>query len=312
MIIVTGGAGFIGSNLIHGLNSSLSLDDILVVDNLERGDKHRNLNRLRFADYMDKAELLGALPSLGAVEAVFHQGACSSTTESDGRYMMENNYQYSKALLHFCMEKRIPFIYASSAAVYGDGSAGFGEQPQAEYPLNVYGYSKFAFDNYVRRHRGQVQSPVIGLRYFNVYGPQEVHKGRMASVAYHLHQQLSRGEPMRLFEGSEDFKRDFVFVGDVVHVNLHFLEHGGQGIFNCGSGEARSFMDIARALQVRAGRGTIEAIPFPADLKGKYQRFTQADLHRLREAGCTVSFRSLEEGIDAYAALLDSHSGYLA
>lgn len=310
MIIVTGGAGFIGSNVIRGLNESSAERDILVVDNLENGAKHRNLNRLAFADYMDKRDLLDALPKLGSVQAVFHQGACSSTTESDGRYMMENNYAYSKALLHFCLERGIPFIYASSAAVYGDGQAGFTETPECEYPLNVYGFSKLAFDNYVRRNALDAKSPVVGLRYFNVYGPQEAHKGRMASVAYHLFQQQSRGEAMRLFEGSEGFKRDFVHVSDVVAVNLHFLQRGGSGIYNCGTGEARSFTDIAHALRAHTGKGELKSVPFPADLEGKYQRFTEASLAALRGTGCRVEFRSLEVGVSEYAGMLERSGGF--
>ena len=204
MIIVTGGAGFIGSNLVKGLNQT-GEEKILIVDHLSNASKHLNLNRLRYSDYLDKELLLEKLPSLPEPKVIFHQGACSDTTESDGRYMMDNNYEYSKTLLHYAMDRKIPFLYASSASVYGNGTNGFSEIPESEYPLNVYGFSKFSFDNYVRRFLPEAQSQILGLRYFNVYGPQETHKGRMASVAFHLFHQLRNGGSMNLFEGSEEF-----------------------------------------------------------------------------------------------------------
>lgn len=309
MIIVTGGAGFIGSNLVLALNR-LGRQDILVVDNLHKAIKHRNLNCARFLDYVPKEELLGMLPSLDRVEAIFHQGACSDTTESDGRYMMQNNYQFSKQLLHFAEQRGAKLIYASSAAVYGDAENGFREQPACEYPLNVYGFSKLAFDNYVRARVAHSPIQAVGLRYFNVYGPQERHKGRMASVAMHLFDQLVAGQKMRLFEGSADFKRDFLHVDDAVAVNLYFLHNPQRGIFNCGSGTAQSFEDIARNLRELHGSGEIEHIPFPADLAGKYQRFTQADLSQLRAAGCAHSFLSLQEGLTDYYRALRGAGGY--
>lgn len=309
MIIVTGGAGFIGSNLVRQLNLR-GVDDILVVDDLSEASKHLNLNALRLSDYLDKDDLLPRLASLGTIDAIFHQGACTSTTESDGRYMMRNNFEFSKQLFHFSLARTIPFFYASSAAVYGDGSNGFSEQPRCEDPLNVYGFSKLAFDNYVRRRMSGVASPVVGLRYFNVYGPQENHKGRMASVALHLHRQLEAGESMQLFAGSDEFRRDFVHVDDVVAVNLHFLDHGGRGIFNCGTGVARSFSAIARILASIRGDGEVRFIPFPDDLRGKYQRHTVADLTRLREAGCDHQFLSLEDGVARYVAVLQQTGGY--
>jgi len=310
MIIVTGGAGFIGSNLIAGLNRA-GHRDILVVDNLTNAAKHLNLNRLAFSDYLDKEDLFDALPGLDEVEAIFHQGACSSTTETDGRYMMRNNYEYSKKLLNYSLRKCVPFLYASSASVYGDGHDGFAEQPQCEYPLNVYAFSKFSFDNYVRRILPVAQSQVLGLRYFNVYGPQENHKGSMASVAFHLFQQARGGEAMRLFEGSEGFVRDFVFVDDAVDVNLHFLRTGGSGIFNCGTGHARSFLDVGEIMRERVGDAEIEFIPFPAHLEGKYQAYTQADLGALRAAGYERPFTSLEEGLARYHEVLASTGGFL-
>ncbi|MGB3585092.1 MAG: ADP-glyceromanno-heptose 6-epimerase [Tunicatimonas sp.] len=311
MIIVTGGAGFIGSNLIKGLNE-LGHEDILVIDNLANAQKHLNLNGLFIADFLDKKDFLAALPFLQNITAIFHQGACSSTTETDGEYMMRNNYQFSKALLHHCVDRQIPFYYASSASVYGNGDNGFAEERKSEYPLNVYAFSKFMFDQYVLRYlkANAVSSPVVGLRYFNVYGYQENHKGNMASVVFHFYNQLQEGGKMRLFEGSEDFRRDFIFVEDVVRVNLHFFQQAQSGVFNCGTGEARSFLNIAHIIQSLEDKETkIEFIPFPDHLKGKYQTFTQANLQALRDIGYTQPFTSLEEGVKRYYQRLQSHHG---
>jgi ADP-L-glycero-D-manno-heptose 6-epimerase len=310
MIIVTGGAGFIGSNLIAGLNR-LGHEDILVVDNLSTAAKHLNLNRLAFSDYLDKEDLLDALDSLVEVEAIFHQGACSSTTETDGRYMMRNNYRYSRRLLDFALDRSVPFLYASSASVYGSGADGFAERPACEYPLNVYAFSKFSFDNHVRRVLPTARSQVLGLRYFNVYGPQENHKGAMASVAFHLFGQLQRGEEMTLFEGSDGFLRDFVHVDDAVAVNLHFLGSGVSGIYNCGTGQARSFEDVGRAMQTLAGRGELRTVPFPEHLVGKYQAYTRADLTALRAAGYAQPMTSLEDGLERYHEVLAATGGFL-
>ena len=308
MIVVTGGAGFIGSNIVKGLNEA-GEEDILVVDNLSKAEKHLNLNSLSMADYIDKGEFLQKLNTFQNVSTIFHQGACSSTTEQDGRYMMSNNYEYSKTLLNHCLENSIDFLYASSASVYGNGKAGFVEKREAEYPLNVYGFSKFAFDNYVRRVLPQVKSQVLGLRYFNVYGPQENHKGRMASVAFHLFQQLQETGKMKLFEGSRSFRRDFIHVADTVKINLHFYESKTSGIFNAGTGKARSFEDIATTLKSLHGIGEIESIPFPEDLHGKYQEFTEAGLDKLRAAGYSKEFMSLEEGVQQYYEQLSATAG---
>ena len=308
MIVVTGGAGFIGSNIVKGLNEA-GEQDIIVVDNLSNAEKHLNLNSLSIADYIDKDEFLQKLNKFQNVSAIFHQGACSSTTEQDGKYMMSNNYEYSKTLLNYCLENSIDFLYASSASVYGNGKAGFVEKREAEYPLNVYGFSKFAFDNYVRRVLPQVKSQVLGLRYFNVYGPQENHKGRMASVAFHLFNQLQETGKMKLFEGSRSFRRDFIHVADTVKINLHFYESKTSGIFNAGTGKARSFEDIATTLQNLHGSGEIESIPFPEDLRGKYQEFTEAGLDKLRAAGYSSEFMSLEEGVQQYYEQLSATDG---
>ncbi len=308
MLVVTGGAGFIGSNIVRGLNDA-GEENILVVDNLSNAQKHLNLNRLSFADYMDKDVFLANLSRIPNVSAIFHQGACSSTTEQDGKYMMSNNYEYSKILLNHCLENKIDFLYASSAAVYGNGDNGFAEESKAEYPLNVYGFSKFAFDNYVRRVLPEAEIQILGLRYFNVYGPQENHKGCMASVAYHLFNQLQDSGKMRLFEGSEEFHRDFIHVADAVKINLHFYQAKSSGIFNAGTGKARSFTDIARTMQSMHGSGEIEDIPFPEDLLGKYQKFTEAGLDNLRAAGYSNDFMSLEEGVRQYYEQLSSSEG---
>ncbi|WP_075183292.1 ADP-glyceromanno-heptose 6-epimerase [Pantoea sp. 1.19] len=307
MIIVTGGAGFIGSNIIKALNQQ-GYRDILVVDNLKDGTKFANLTDLDIADYMDKEDFLVNIladEDFGDVEAVFHEGACSATTEWDGKYMMDNNFQYSKELLHYCLEHQIPFLYASSAATYGGRDANFIESREYEAPLNVYGYSKMLFDHYVRNILPDAQSPVCGFRYFNVYGPREGHKGSMASVAFHLNTQLNNGENPKLFEGSDQFKRDFVYVEDVAAVNLWFWQNRVSGIFNCGSGRAESFQAVADAALHYHQKGQVEYIPFPAKLKGRYQTFTQADLTNLRAAGYDKPFKTVAEGVADYMAWLN-------
>jgi ADP-L-glycero-D-manno-heptose 6-epimerase len=307
MIIVTGGAGFIGSNIVQALNDR-GRDDLMVVDDLTDGTKFINIADARLADYLDKREFLQRIQAgddFGGVEAVIHQGACSTTTEWDGRYMLENNYACSKELLHYCLARRIPFIYASSAATYGGGSV-FREEPQYERPLNVYGYTKALFDQYVRRQLLRAQSQVAGFRYFNVYGPREQHKGSMASVAFHLNNQLMAEGIIKLFEGCDGYgdgeqRRDFVFVGDVVDVNLWFLDNPGvSGIYNVGTGRSQSFNDVAGAVLKGHGRGELRYIPFPEHLKGRYQSFTEADLTRLRAAGYEGSFLTVEEGVARY------------
>lgn len=310
MIIVTGGAGFIGSNIIKALNDK-GHTDILVVDNLKDGTKFANLTDLNIADYMDKEDFLISLladEDFGDVEAIFHEGACSSTTEWDGKYMMDNNYQYSKELLHWCLEHQVPFLYASSAATYGGRNADFIEERQYEEPLNVYGYSKMLFDHYVRNILPDAQSQVCGFRYFNVYGPREGHKGSMASVAFHLNTQLNNGENPKLFEGSDGFKRDFIYVEDVASVNLWFWENGVSGIFNCGTGRAESFQEVADAALKYHQSGEIEYIPFPEKLKGRYQAFTLADQTKLRAAGYDKPFKTVAEGVAEYMAWLNRNA----
>jgi len=307
MIVVTGGAGFIGSNIVKSLNK-LGYSDILVVDNLKDGTKFINLVDLNITDYMDKEDFIASIVAgddFGDIEAVFHEGACSSTTEWDGKYMMDNNYQYSKELLHFCLERSIPFLYASSAATYGGRTENFIEQRQYEQPLNVYGYSKFLFDQYVRSMLPKVESQVCGFRYFNVYGPHEGHKGSMASVAFHLNNQINAGENPKLFSGSEGFKRDFIYVEDVANVNIWFWKNSKSGIFNCGTGRAESFQAVADAVLDFHKKGQIEYIEFPSKLKGRYQAYTQADLTQLRAAGYDKPFKTVAEGVANYLAWLN-------
>ena len=306
MIIVTGGAGFIGSNIVKGLNEQ-GYKDILVVDDLTDGTKFANLVDLDIADYMDKDEFISAIISNENldIDVIFHQGACSSTTEWDGKYMMENNYTYSKDLLHYCLERNIPFLYASSAATYGGRTDNFIEEREYEKPLNVYGYSKFLFDQYVRKILPNSKTQICGFRYFNVYGPRENHKGNMASVAYHLNEQILKSEKPKLFSGSDNFKRDFIYVEDVVDVNLWFWKNNISGIFNCGTGRAESFQAVADAVLNFHKKDEIDYIPFPDKLKGRYQTFTQADLTKFRKVGCPIEFKSVAEGTTEYMKWLN-------
>src|SRR6266404_291095 len=300
MIIVTGGAGFIGSNLIEALNARGD-SETLVVD---RSADSRNLANLRIAELMHPDEFRRAIErdALPAqIEAIFHQGACADTTCDDRAYMMDNNFTFSKEVLHFALARRIPLIYASSAAVYGASTA-FAPSPENERPLNLYGVSKLAFDNHVREVAASSESVVAGLRYFNVYGPRESHKGKMASMVYQLYRQLRASGRARLFAGTDGYadgeqRRDFVFVGDVVRVNLALAEGSRSGIFNVGTGQSRSFNEVANTIITRIGTGAIEYVPFPENLSGRYQSFTQADLSRLRDAGYSEKFSSLEDGI---------------
>lgn len=307
MIIVTGGAGFIGSNIVKALNEQ-GRTDILVVDNLKKGEKFINLVDLDIADYCDKDDFIASIiagDDFGKIDAVFHEGACSATTEWDGKFIMHNNYEYSKELLHYCLDRQIPFLYASSAATYGGRSDNFIEERRFESPLNVYGYSKFLFDEYVRKIIPQAGSPICGFKYFNVYGPREQHKGSMASVAFHLNTQILNGENPKLFAGSENFLRDFVYIDDVAQVNIWAWQNGISGIYNLGSGNAESFQTVAKAVIDFHQKGEIETIPFPDHLKSRYQTFTQADLTNLRKAGYDKPFKTVAEGTKAYMEWLN-------
>ena len=325
-VVVTGAAGMIGSNLVHGLNA-IGIDDVIAVDDLTDGPKYRNLLGAKLSDYFDRSEFYGrfAKGEFGRVTAVFHEGACSDTMEHNGRYMMDTNYRCSKDLLDACQAQDTRLLYASSAATYG-GSASFREEPQFEQPLNVYGYSKLLFDNVVRRVLPKATTQIAGFRYFNVYGPREQHKGRMASVAFHHFNQFRDTGKVKLFGEYNGYaqgeqSRDFVFVDDVVAVNLWFLQNPqASGIFNLGSGRAQPFNDVAVAT-VNASRaikgesalplaelvrqGFIDYIPFPDALVGKYQCFTQADLARLRAVGCQHAFADVATGVERYVQWLD-------
>lgn len=317
MIVVTGGAGFIGANIVKALNAR-GRDDVMVVDDLRDGTKFVNLADCTLADYLDKGDFLarvkaalrGEIVDLPTIDAIFHEGACSDTTEWDGHYMMENNFEYSKVLLNYCEMFGIPFLYASSAATYG-GSEVFKEAPEHEKPLNVYGYSKLLFDQHVRSRWNELTTQVVGFRYFNVYGPREQHKGKMASVAYHNHLQIRNGETLKLFGAYGGFdagmqSRDFVYVGDVVDVNLWFLDNPSvSGIFNLGTGRAEPFKAIGEAVIGFYGRGEIDYIPFPEELKGRYQSYTRADISNLRACGCDVEFKTVAQGVSAYLEWLN-------
>ena len=332
-IIVTGAAGFIGSNIVQALNER-GYTDIIAVDNLTKGEKFKNLSALKISDYIDKKDFYQRFSekAFGEVEAVFHEGACSDTMEHNGQYMMENNYHMSKALLMACQAQGTRLLYASSAATYG-GSSAFAETPKNEQPLNVYGYSKLLFDQIVRTHCGPQwngqSAQVAGFRYFNVYGPHEQHKGRMASVAYHQHFQFLESGVVKLFGpyggyASGEQMRDFIWIKDLVAVKLWFFDHPEKsGIFNLGSGRAQPFNDVALSvvnahrrhqtqapltLGSAAEQGLIEYIDFPNALVGKYQCFTEADLTLLRQAGCTHAFKSVQEGVSAYMDYLLSLS----
>lgn len=328
MIVVTGGAGFIGSNIVRGLNAR-GINDILLVDDLSDGNKCRNIQDCDILDYMDKDVFLEKIirqdTSLTNITAVFHEGACSDTMEADGKFIMENNYDYTKSVFHFCQNNKVQFIYASSASTYG-GNSIFVEEPKNEQALNAYAYSKLLFDQYLRQHWNKVTSQVVGFRYFNVYGRGETHKGRMASVAYHFFNQFRDNGFVSLFEGSEGYAsgeqlRDFIWVDDVVKVNFHFLDNPDKsGIFNLGTGSAASFNQVAvTALNTITGhtktvsqwvdQGLMRYITFPDALVGKYQSFTQADLTKLRtEGGYNDSFASVDKGIEAYIKQLQDET----
>ena len=332
IIAVTGAFGFIGSNLVKSLNN-LGYKDIIAVDNLTNGSKIKNLADCQILDFVDKEDFIKEI-ALGnynnEIDYIFHQGACSATTEQDGRYMMKNNYEYSSVLLEYAQKNEIPFVYASSASVYGNKES-FVENLEHESPLNVYAYSKFLFDQLVRRYyETGLTAPIVGLRYFNVYGPREFHKGRMASVVLHNFNQYQENGRVKLFEGCQGYAngeqvRDFISVEDVVKVNLYFFNnHVNEteeisGIYNCGTGKARSFNSLALAtinacrahkeqpkltLEEAIKDGIIEYIPFPGDLAGRYQCYTQANLAYLRDTDFSDEFLSLEDGISKYVDFL--------
>lgn len=321
MIVVTGGAGFIGSNIVKGLEQA-GHDSIIVVDHLKDGTKFKNLVDCNIIDYLERDDFIKLIESDTAfaksIKAIFHEGACSATTEWDGVYMMNNNYRYSRRLLDVCTRTGCAFIYASSASVYGSGKA-FAEKPENERPLNVYGYSKLLFDLHVRRllvnQAAKTQNcQIAGFRYFNVYGPREFHKANMASVAWHFRQQIAELLECRLFAGTEGYadgeqRRDFIYVDDVVKVNLWFLEHPEcSGIFNVGTGNSQTFNDVADAVISHFGKGRKSYIPFPEHLQGRYQSYTEADISSLRSVGYDKIFDDVATGVRKYMLWLDQHA----
>lgn len=327
MIVITGGAGFIGSNLVKSFNQD-SGADIMVVDNMANTAKINNLADCTIADYRDKNDFFQSIARFDPIpglEAVLHQGACSDTMVTDGRYVMQNNYQYSKALLEYCEHFKVPFLYASSASVYG-GNQNFVEESRFEQPLNAYAYSKLAFDQHLRFRQPEISIPVVGLRYFNVYGPREQHKGRMASVAFHFFNQFKDDGRVRLFQGCDGYAdgdqlRDFISVEDVVKVNRHFLQNPQHsGIYNLGTGRCQSFNDVAQtvvnyfltkqgaleqSLESMVNHGLIQYIAFPDSLVGKYQSFTQADMSKLKKTDYTDEFLTVQQGVRRYMSWLD-------
>ena len=324
-VVVTGAAGFIGANMVQGLNT-MGIGDVIAVDDLTDGPKFANIRDAAISDYLDRRDFYTrfAAGDFGKVDAVFHEGACSDTMEHDGRLMMDLNYRCSKELLDACMTQGTRLLYASSAAVYG-ASRQFREDPALERPLNVYGYSKLLFDQVVRRALPTAPIQIAGFRYFNVYGPREQHKGRMASVAFHHWGQVTKGEPVRLFGGYDGYgpgeqSRDFVFVGDVVATKLWFFENPDRsGIFNLGTGRAQAFNDLATStvnawrglrqqppldLADQQAAGLIDYVEFPETLKGRYQSFTQADISELRAVGYDKPFHTVQEGVEKYVGWL--------
>lgn len=306
-IVITGGVGFIGSNLVHALNRR-GRTDLVVVDDLSDASKAANLTGATIADYIDKDQFRAFLgrPArrLDDVTAVLHQGACSRTDEPDGRFVLDNNYEYSRELLEFCRARRIPLIYASSAAVYGR-SASMSESPDNEQALNAYAWSKLLFDQHVRRLLPTWPAQLVGLRYFNVYGPREQHKGSMASMVHQIDRALEAGHDAVLFGPSHGrpaggHRRDFVHVDDVVDVICWFLDHPDRsGLFNCGTGRSRTFAELAAVVIAVRGAGRIVHREFPASLATTYQPWTEADLGALRGAGYGGEFRDLEAGVAA-------------
>lgn len=308
MIVLTGGAGFIGSNVLRELNLR-GIDDVVVVDDLTDGRKFSNIVDAQFSEYLDKDKFRTAMQTnsseFAELDCIIHLGACSDTTEWDGKYMLDINYNYSKEMLDYCVARDIRMVYASSAAVYGLSSS-FAEQPENEMPLNVYGYSKLLFDRYVRKLPEEKQRNIAGLRYFNVYGPRESHKGKMASVFFHFHHQLERDGGLKLFAGSHgcedgEHRRDFIYVDDAVDVTLWMVDNRGvSGIFNCGTGRAETFNQVARSVLSYHESGELSYVPMPTQLHAAYQSYTCADLAALRKAGYSVEFLEVEQGARRY------------
>ena len=309
MIIVTGGAGFIGSCVVRTLNDA-GRKDIIIVDNIAETDKWMNMRNKQFIKYVHKSKFLEELPSYEGVEAIIHMGAQSSTTERDFDYLWENNFEYTKALWNYCAEKQISFIYASSAATYGDGSQGFDDKTSIDVlqPLNGYGYSKQLFDLWVMHQAKVKPAQAAGLKFFNVYGPNEYFKGSMASMVFHGFNQIKADGEIRLFKScNPDYEdggqlRDFVYVKDICSVIMFLLEHKNvNGLFNVGTGRAQSFRELAEATFEALGlEPNIKYIDMPEKLRGKYQYYTKAEMQKLRDMGYDKPFADLQQGVTDY------------
>lgn len=313
MIIVTGGAGFIGSCIVRTLND-MGIEDIIVVDNICQSDKWMNLRNKKYIAYINRADFLARLPEFtGKVTHVIHMGACSATTERDFDFLYENNYKYTQTLWNFCVENDSSFIYASSAATYGDGSQGFDDKKDITClrPMNAYGYSKHLFDLWVNKQiisGGQTPRQHVGFKFFNVYGPNEYFKGSMASVIFHTFREVSKTGRKGLFKSYKDDyedgkqQRDFVYVKDICAVVKFTIENPQiNGLYNLGSGKARSFYDLAVATFRAMGKPiNIDFIDMPENLRSKYQYYTEADMDKLREAGYYADFYDLEDGVKDY------------
>lgn len=303
MIIVTGGAGFIGRNLIARLNK-IHKKNILVVDNLRNGKKYKNLIGLNILDYVDKTSFINKLLTgsyINKIKSIFHQGACTNTCEWNGKYMMDNNYQYSKDLFNYCVQHTIPFIYASSAAIYGKRMhTPYNNNNQPEKPVNIYSYSKYLFDQYVQKKLIHIKSQVCGLRYFNVYGPYESHKNNMASIIYKIYEKITDNKKPILFIGSKNFKRDFIHVDDIIDINLWIWKNNISGIYDCGTGTPNSFESVANIVLKFFNKKIVQYVPMPHSLKNCYQIFTTANTLQLKKIGYNHSFIKINDGINRY------------
>ncbi|MBU2491453.1 MAG: ADP-glyceromanno-heptose 6-epimerase [Bacteroidetes bacterium] len=323
MIVVTGGAGFIGSVLIWKLNQ-LGKDNIVIVDNLKSGEKWKNLNGLKFSDIYNKEEFYNLIVEERLpfnIDCCFHLGACSSTTENDADYLLQNNFRYSVELAKYCLPRKTRFIYASSAATYGDGSNGYDDNmnhPENLRPLNMYGYSKHMFDMWIKKMG--IGDKVVGLKYFNVYGPNEYHKGDMRSVVHKAFEQVLETGKVKLFKSYNheykdgEQKRDFIYVKDAVDMSVHFFENRNKnGLFNVGTAKARTWNDLVTALFNAVGKPVnIEHIEMPENLRGKYQYFTEASLTKINSAGYNNELFSLEKGVEDYVKTYLLKDRYIA
>lgn len=309
MIVVTGGAGFIGSCIVRTLNEN-GINDIVIVDNIASTDKWKNIRNKKFITYYNKGEFLQILPKIDGVEAIIHMGAQSSTTEMNFDYLWNNNVEYTKKLWNYCAEKNISFIYASSAATYGSGTNGFDDKGNIDelIPLNGYGYSKQVFDQWVKHHATNAPKQYVGLKFFNVYGPNEYYKGSMASMVFHGFRQIISDGEIRLFKScNTNYKdgfqlRDFVYVKDICSVIYWLLEHPNiNGLYNVGTGQAQSFYELAIAtFNALDMVPNIRFVDMPEHLREKYQYFTQAEMSKLQMIGYTNKFMDVNDGVTDY------------